>query len=394
MRRVLVLNGPNLNLLGSRRPDVYGSTTLADLERLCAAWGTRLGVEVESFQSNHEGSLIDRLHAAMGTIDGLVINPGALTHTSYALHDALEAVEIPAVEVHISNVEEREPWRRISVTGPACVHRIYGRGIYGYQNALSHLVARAALPFTTVPYGHHRDQIADLRLPEGDGPHPVAVLLHGGFFLGQYTRDLMDGAAVDLTRRGVATWNAEYRRLGDEGGYPATLRDVAAAVDALSGLSSPLDLNRVALIGHSAGGYLAVWAAARRGLGEEWPEATTIPQLVTTLACFGDPVEAATASLGGGAVGRFLAAAATPADLATVNPLLRLPCRARHLANTAADDPVVPPEHTRRYVAAAETAGDPVETAEYDSSHFDLIDPTGDAWSAIAARTSALLIDG
>ena len=141
MRRVLVLNGPNLNLLGSRRPDVYGSTTLADLERLCAAWGVRLGVEVESFQSNHEGALIDRLHEARGVVDGVVINPGAFTHTSYALHDALEAVEIPAVEVHISNVEEREAWRRTSLTGPACVHRIYGRGIYGYQNALSHLVA-------------------------------------------------------------------------------------------------------------------------------------------------------------------------------------------------------------------------------------------------------------
>ncbi len=138
-----------------------------------------------------------------------MINPGALTHTSYALHDALEAVEIPAVEVHISNVEEREPWRRISVTGPACVHRIYGEGHLRLPKRCCPISSPVPPCLSaTVPYGHDRDQIADLRLPEGDGPHPVAVLLHGGFFLGQYTRDLMDGAAVDLTRRGVATWNA------------------------------------------------------------------------------------------------------------------------------------------------------------------------------------------
>jgi 3-dehydroquinate dehydratase type II len=392
MRRVLVVNGPNLNLLGSRRPDVYGSTTLADLERLCTAWGKRLGLEVESFQSNHEGSLIDRLHAARGTFDGLVINPGALTHTSYALHDALEAIEIPAVEVHISNVEEREPWRRVSLTGPACVHRIYGRGVYGYQNALSHLVARAAMSFTTLPYGDHPEQTADLRLPEGPGPHPVAVLLHGGFFLGQFTRDLMDGTAVDLARRGFATWNVEYRRQGREGGYPATLRDVASAVDALTELGVPLDLDRIALIGHSAGGYLALWAVTRIGLDEGWASPKTTPRLVTTLAGFGDPLAAA--SLGNGAVGRFLGATTAPGDLAAANPLARLPCGARHLAVTAAGDQVVPPAHTIRYVEAAETAGDPVESAEFDCSHFDLTDPTGDAWPEVAARLTALLTDG
>ena len=283
MRRVLVLNGPNLNLLGSRRPDVYGSTTLADLERLCAAWGARLGVEVESFQSNHEGALIDRLHQARGVFDGVVINPGAFTHTSYALHDALEAVEIPAVEVHISNVEEREAWRRISLTGPACVHRVYGRGIYGYQNALSHLVARDAMPFTTIRYGHDDEQVADLRLPEGGGLHPVVVLFHGGFFLGQYTRDLMDGAAVDLARRGLATWNVEYRRLGRDGGYPATLRDVAAAVDAINGLDAPLDLDRVALVGHSAGdtwrcGRPPESGLAESGLGDRGLETNGAPR--------------------------------------------------------------------------------------------------------------------
>ena len=388
MRRVLILNGPNLNLLGSRRPDVYGSATLADLERLCVVWGTRLGIEVETFQSNHEGALIDRLHEARGVVDGLVINPGALTHTSYSLDDTLEAVEIPAVEVHISSVEDRETWRRISLTGPACVHRIYGRGIYGYKNALSHLVARDAMSFSTLPYGESGEQVGDLRLPEGSGPHPMAVLLHGGFFLGQYTRDLMDSAAVDLTRRGIATWNVEYRRLDGDGGYPATLRDVAAATD--FELDSPLDLDRIAYVGHSAGGYLAVWAATRAGLGNGWAEPRTMPAVVATLAGFGDPVEAA--ALGGGAVGRFLEASTSPEDLTVANPLLRLPCGARHLAATATIDPLVPPAHTARYVDAAAAAGDPVETAEYDCSHFDLTDPGGEAWPAVASRLAALLL--
>ena len=136
--------GPNLNLLGSRRPDVYGSTTLTDLERLCAAWGTRLGVEVESFQSNHEGSLIDRLHAAKGTIDGLVINPGALTHTSYAIYDAIKGAGLPTVEVHLSNPDARETFRRESRVAPACLGRVAGFGAGSYALALRGLLARLA----------------------------------------------------------------------------------------------------------------------------------------------------------------------------------------------------------------------------------------------------------
>ncbi len=114
---------------------------------------------------------------------------------------------------------------------------------------------------------------------------------------------------------------------------------------------------------------------------------------MTTLAGFGDPVEAAAAALGGGAVEQFLAAAISPEDLAVVNPLLRLPCGARHLAVTATADPVVPPVHTADYVAVAAAAGDPVETAEYDCSHFDLTDPRDEAWPDVAARVTALLVD-
>lgn len=137
MRRVLVVNGPNLNLLGSRQPELYGTTTLAELEQHCRDWGRQLGLEVETFQSNHEGAILDRLHEAGGNIEGLVINPGALSHYSYALHDAIEAIKILTVEVHITDLNRREAWRRQSVIAPVCLARIMGKGIDGYREALS-----------------------------------------------------------------------------------------------------------------------------------------------------------------------------------------------------------------------------------------------------------------
>jgi 3-dehydroquinate dehydratase-2 len=144
--RVLVINGPNLNLLGVRRPEVYGTTTLAELEERCRAWGADLGIEVETFQSNHEGELIDRLHDALGMVDGVVINPGALAHYSYALHDAVEAVALPVVEVHLSDISRREEWRARSVVSPACAATISGHGLDGYRQALEFLAARGQAP--------------------------------------------------------------------------------------------------------------------------------------------------------------------------------------------------------------------------------------------------------
>lgn len=134
--KALVINGPNLNLLGTRLPEVYGTVTLGEVEDRCRRWGGELGVEVDTFQSNHEGALIDRIHDAIGRYDGLVINPGALTHYSYALHDAIEAAALPTVEVHISDVSTREPWRAVSVIGPACTATVAGLGIDGYRRAL------------------------------------------------------------------------------------------------------------------------------------------------------------------------------------------------------------------------------------------------------------------
>ena len=138
--KILVINGPNLNFLGIREPDIYGKNTFADLLRLLSAWAEELGVEVEQYQSNHEGDLVDIIQQAYGKFDGIVINPAAYTHTSVAILDALKAVAIPAVEVHISDVDAREPFRHISYAGMACKHTIKGQGFDGYRQAMQWLV--------------------------------------------------------------------------------------------------------------------------------------------------------------------------------------------------------------------------------------------------------------
>lgn len=134
--RILVLNGPNLNLLGTRETEIYGKQSYADLVCLLTAYGESLGIQVECFQSNHEGDLVDAIQAASRTADGIVINPGAYTHTSIAILDALKAVGLPAVEVHISDPTQREAFRRISYTGMACVKTFSGMGFDGYLRAV------------------------------------------------------------------------------------------------------------------------------------------------------------------------------------------------------------------------------------------------------------------
>ncbi|MET9860079.1 type II 3-dehydroquinate dehydratase [Streptomyces smyrnaeus] len=145
--RVLLLHGPNLNLLGERDHATYGSTTLRDVEERTTALGLELGAEVRCAQSNSEGALIDLVHATRSGDDGIVFNPGAYAHYSYALRDAIEAVAglgIPCVEVHISNVHAREPFRHTSVTAPVCQGMVSGHGIFGYELALRSVLHRVA----------------------------------------------------------------------------------------------------------------------------------------------------------------------------------------------------------------------------------------------------------
>ena len=138
--KILVLNGPNINMLGIREPGVYGSQSYAELLRLLQIWADELGVQMEHYQSNHEGCLVDKIQEAYGKFDGIVINPAAYTHTSIAILDALKAVAIPAVEVHISDVKQREDFRQISYAGKACVKTIMGQGLDGYRQAMVYLV--------------------------------------------------------------------------------------------------------------------------------------------------------------------------------------------------------------------------------------------------------------
>ena len=137
---ILVLNGPNLNLLGTRQPEVYGATTLSDVEAMCAAAATRLGVTVTCQQSNHEGVLIDAIHAARGTHDGIVMNAGAYTHTSIAIMDAIQSVMVPTVELHLSNIHQREEFRHLSYMSKVAVGQICGFGAAGYPLALQAIV--------------------------------------------------------------------------------------------------------------------------------------------------------------------------------------------------------------------------------------------------------------
>lgn len=137
--KILVINGPNINMLGLREPSIYGRETYETLLNKISEWSKTLGCETECYQSNHEGDIVDKIQSAYGVFDGIVINPAAYTHTSIAILDALKAVNIPAVEVHISNVTAREDFRQISYAGMACCEHFIGHGIDGYRLAMEYL---------------------------------------------------------------------------------------------------------------------------------------------------------------------------------------------------------------------------------------------------------------
>ena len=383
--RILLLNGPNLNLLGTRAPDVYGATTLPEVEELCRGRAEEYGHSLDAYQSNHEGALIDAIHGARQTADAIVFNPGAYTHTSYALRDAIKAVELPTVEVHISNVREREPWRRISLTEPACVYQIFGRGVPGYLAAISHLHYRTIHPPITLPYGDHLDQVGDLRLPDRRGFHAVAILIHGGGWTGPFTRDTMDGMAVQLVGRGMATWNIEYRRIPPIGGWRDTIADVVAGVDSVTAIADEysLDPGNVTVIGHSAGGHLGFFAA---GKAERRPDRFVSLAGMLDLHSLGPDFD----DLLSGFMGNELETRIHRAD-----PIRNLPLAVPIVAVHGDRDGAVSPDQSRRFVEAAAACGDRADLVEIaGAGHYDLIDPRAPSWETVTAGCLGVGVPG
>ena len=241
--------------------------------------------------------------------------------------------------------------------------------------------ARVALDLFALParhrYGSHRWARADLYVPRGSGPFPVAVLLHGGYWRARYSKRLMKLLSVDLTRRGFAAWNVEYRRVGrgQGGGWPATFDDVSVAIDHLATLGDArLDLERVTALGHSAGGQLALWSATRS------EPAVTVRRVVAQAAVC--DVEKA-----GEPAWEFLGG--TPADVPeryeAADPMRFLPIGVPTLLVHGADDETVPVIRSRRYASAAREAGDEVELVEPSpGGHRVHIDPRSEAWRVAA----------
>ncbi len=225
-------------------------------------------------------------------------------------------------------------------------------------------------------YGRHRSQVAELFLPAGAGPHPVAVLIHGGCWRARYDRHLMDPLAADLVAHGWAAWNVEYRRVGLRagGGWPATFDDVAAAIDLLADVEAPLDLGRVTAVGHSAGGHLALWAAGRSDA--RVPLSAAVGQ-----AAVSDLDRAAAAGVCGGMVERLLggAPARVPDRYREASPARRLPLDVPVLLVHGGRDDVVPVDMSRRFAAAA---GCELVELEADG-HFEHLEPGSRAWATV-----------
>ncbi|MFL5860127.1 MAG: alpha/beta hydrolase family protein [Solirubrobacteraceae bacterium] len=253
------------------------------------------------------------------------------------------------------------------------------RDLEALLDELADLAAAGAQPGTHV-YGSDPEQVADLLMPPADGAHPVAVLLHGGFWRARFTKSLMAALAADLAARGWATWNVEYRRAGNGGGVPETLDDVRAALAALHRVPAPLDLARVVVIGHSAGGQLGLCVADE-----------PVVKAVVSLAGVCDLAAAFADGIGQSAVRDFIGAGPQerPDAYRLADPLARIPAGVPVLLIHGDADQRVPVRYSRRYVEAAGDARcELLELAGVD--HFALIDPRTSAWAQTAARLETM----
>ncbi|MFZ1154632.1 MAG: alpha/beta hydrolase [Solirubrobacteraceae bacterium] len=244
-------------------------------------------------------------------------------------------------------------------------------------------------------YGPHRSQRADLYLPRRGGRHPVMIIIHGGSWQAGYGKIVMRGLAGDLMRRGWAVWNIEYRRIGDGGGWPETFEDVASAIDCLPTLDAPLDLERVSILGHSAGGHLALWAASRAKLPAGAPGAHSAPSLMRLRRVISQAgvcdladgyrrvPEGAVKSLMGGGPEEL------PERYAIADPMAHVPLGMPVLLVHGTADETVSVELSRNYASAERAAGGTVELVEIEGDagrHRAHIDPRGEAWAAVTSR--------
>lgn len=246
-----------------------------------------------------------------------------------------------------------------------------------------------------VSYGPHRSQSAELYLPLGAGPHPVLVTVHGGSWQKRYGKLVMRALARDLQRRGWAVWNIEYRRLGEGGGWPATFADVASAIDHLALLDAPLALEDVTVLGHSAGGHLALWAGGRAALaaGEPGAEPVLVPRRLVSQAGVCD-LAGAYEQWHGGAVRALMGGspAELPGRYALADPVAQVPLEQPVLLVHGVEDKIVSPRLSRSYRDAALAAGGTVELVEVPGSaglHRAHIDPRGAAWTPVLRWLSA-----
>jgi acetyl esterase/lipase len=252
-------------------------------------------------------------------------------------------------------------------------------------------------------YGPDSLQFGDLRLPEGEGPHPVAIVIHGGCWLSIADLHVMDSFTVALAEVGVATWNIEYRPVDvPGGGWPGTFTDVARGVDHIREIAArhSLDLDRVVLTGHSAGGHLALWAGARHRLDEDSPLYVADPLKPVGVLCLAGPadlrpiIEPAKVVCGSDVIGRLLGG--DPAEVsdrfAQASPVDMLPTGVRQIVVHGSDDPVVPPLAGQLYVAAADSAGEKVGLIVIpDAAHFEVVAPWTYCWPMIEASVLSLL---
>jgi 3-dehydroquinate dehydratase-2 len=370
--RILIINGPNLNLLGTREPSVYGTTTLSGLEVEWRQHAAARKATADAFQSNHEGAIVDAINDAIERYDAMIINAGALTHYSFSLRDAVAASGLPTIEVHISNIYEREEWRHFSVLSDVCELTIVGRGTDGYINAIDHLLATAEHPPTTVFYGNHSDAAIDVRTPPGNGPHPVILLIHGGFWDDVWKRDLMDPMAVELTKQGWATVNAEYTR--GKGSYGAAPDDIASAVRWIRDNAGrfQLDPDHIVAVGHSAGGYLALRLA----------HSDSAIFAAVPLAAVTDLTKMSSLRPDDDPVANFLGSPRDEAPrLWNQAELVGNPAVPVHLLHGAGDE-TVPLALSEAYAPLED--GTASITIVDDCDHMGIIDPTAGSWQSVA----------